>query len=242
MGLYIGHMRKCCRLSALLTIIDYSPRHTTKTPFSLSLSLSYYLSLCLGVLMREEAVVVSTMVTGWTAGIWRGQAGHRKTPLSALANPLHPTERKSIPSYHRHISPSLSPLFLVFFSSLLSTHTQTLYKMLLLGCSLLSLHSSPYLMCSVLKATWLTLWSKCVFKCCMHEFFSLIKSDEYKHLRCRIQVHSWAYNFCFLHSCFDVYSLVLNETHANLVSMWLSALEVICVVMATCSQTKKRGN
>ncbi len=167
MGLYIGYMRKCCRLSALLTIIDYSP-DTQQRPISLSLFLSlslfHTISLWLSVLMREEAVVVSTMVTGWTAGIWRGQAGHRKTPLSALANPLHPTERKSIPSYHRHISPALPPFFLVFFASPLYTHTHThththnLYKRLLLGCSLLSLHSSPYLMHSIFNATWLTLW------------------------------------------------------------------------------------
>lgn len=160
-------------------------------------------------------------------------SGQPATPHWKKINPIIPQTHIPLPFF------SLPCVLLLSF---IHTHTQTLYKMLLLGCSLLSLHSSPYLMRSVLNATWLTLWSKCVFKCCMHEFFSLIKSDEYKHLRCRIQVHSWAQNFCFLHSCFDVYSLVLNEKHANLVSMWLSALEVIYVVMATCSQPKKRGN
>lgn len=48
MGLYIGHMRKCCRLSALLTIIDYSP-DTQQRPLSLSLFLFHTISLCVSV-------------------------------------------------------------------------------------------------------------------------------------------------------------------------------------------------
>ncbi len=241
MGLYIGHMRKCCRLSALLTIIDYSP-DTQQRPLSLSLFLFHTISLCVSVYWWGRRQWLSVL---W----WLGEQQAYGEVRQGTARPLcllWPTRYTPLKeNQSHHTTDTYPPPFLL--SSLCSSplfypHTQTLYKMLLLDCSLLSLHSSPYLMCSVLKATWLTLWSKCVFKCCMHEFFSLIKSDEYKHLRCRIQVHSWAYNFCFLHSCFDVYSLVLNETHANLVSMWLSALEVICVVMATCSQPKKRGN
>lgn len=206
-------------------------RHTTKTlSLSPSLSLSYGLSLFFGVvLMREEAVVVRTLLTGWTAGIWRGQAGHHKTPLSALAKLLHPTERKSIPSYHRHIFPSPSPFFLVFLTSVLSTNTHKTFKRCCYWAPLYWVYAPPYLMRSFLKAMWLTLWSECVFlnAVCMEPecfIFScslwLSLANIYTTVLCtKVEfkyILSWTQNFCFLRSCFDVYSLVLNETNANL--------------------------
>lgn len=102
-------------------------------------------------------------------------SGQPATPHWKKINPIIPQTHTPLPLCSS----------LVFFTSVLSTHTQNLYKMLLLGCSLLSLHSSPYLLPSFLKATWLALWTEyvcvCVFMHCMRmsfcpRSFSLMRS------------------------------------------------------------------
>lgn len=147
-------------------------------------------------------------------------SGQTATPHWKKINPIIP---------QTHIPLPFSSLPCVPHLCFIHKHTQNLYKMLLLGFSLLSLHSSPYLMRSFLKAMWLTLWSECVFLnavCIEPEFFVfscsfwLSLANIYTTVLCtKVEfkyILSWTQNFCFLRSCFDVYSLVLNETHANL--------------------------